>query len=66
MVKKLSDMVVSQSQASQDAVAALEKRLLARIDAMVRDVSGGFWTLVRWAIILFVALAAIDFIRDLL
>ncbi len=66
MVKKLSDMVVSQSQISQDAVAAMEKRLLARIDGMVRNVSGGFRLLIGWLIIVALVVAAIEFIWDIL
>ena len=65
MVKKLSDMVVGQSQVSQDAVAALEKRLLARIDELLRDVSRGFQLLIWFLIIAALVGAAIEFIWDL-
>ena len=50
---------------SQDAVAALEKRLLARIDELLRDVSGGFRLLIWFLIIVVLVGAAIEFIWGL-
>ena len=65
MVKKLSDMVASQSQVSQDAIAALEKRLLSRSDNKRRAVADSIRYIIYFLVIVVLVWAAIKFIWGL-
>jgi len=62
IVNKLSDMVAGQSQISQEAFAALEERVLARIDESRGEVNSNFWVLILFLIFLVLVGAAIKFI----
>ncbi len=62
IVNKLSDMVAGQSQVSQETFAALEERVLARIDDSRREVNSNFWVLILFLIFLVLVGAAIKFI----